>query len=58
MKVLRALRTLTGGAVKPRSSVDVDELRQRIPEGNSRLAPSVPDSSKSMDDDIVHSLIV
>jgi len=42
--------SLSGGAVKPRSSVDVDELRQRIPEGNSRLAPSVPDSSKSMDD--------
>jgi hypothetical protein len=56
------LRTLTRGAVKPRSSVDVDELRQRIPFGNSRLAPSerdpigvstlvVPDSSKSMDDE-------
>jgi len=51
------------GAVKPSSSVDVDELRQRIPFGNSRLAPSerdpygvstlvVPDSSKSMDDGV------
>ena len=30
-----------------RSQVDVTELCQRIPEGNSRLAPSVPDSVKS-----------
>ena len=30
-----------------RSQVDVTELCQRIPEGNSRLAPKVPDSVKS-----------
>ena len=34
-----------------RSQVDVTELCQRIPEGNSRLAPSVPDSVKSTCDE-------
>ena len=34
-----------------RSQVDVTELCQRIPFGNSRLAPSVPDSVKSTCDD-------
>ena len=38
------------GIEKPRSFIDVTELRQRIPEGNSRLAPSVPDSVKSTND--------
>ena len=39
---------------KPRSSVDVTDLRPGIPFENSRLAPAGPDSVKSTDDDVIN----
>jgi len=57
-RVETPMGSLSGGAVKPQSSVDVDELRQGISEGNSRLTPKVSDSSKSMDDSTPYMIYV